>query len=235
MAIITRKQASFWVLDGLFLTRFWKNVVLLETSRDLIWAFAGGSCVAFYCCALWSILHCFCCKVDDFAQFSSNLIKFNPFWVDLTYKFRLEDFCKGRLLAFYCCALWSILRCFCYKVDAFAQFLASFSSFITKGQIISKYLFVSSNFSKKQTITRRIAVETNSLFVFWKNSRFDKFLSKLTDLYVLVMQGWANSRLLASKVFLISMFSVISIDVFRVQLLHSLSQFAFLDFSAFAL
>ena len=185
MAIITRKQASFWVLDGLVLTKFWKNVVLLETSRDLIWAFAGGSCVAFYCCALWSIL-----------------------------------------------------RCFCYKVDAFAQFLASFSSFITKGQIISKYLFVSSNFSKKQTITRRIAVETNSLFVFWKNSRFDKFLSKLTDLYVLVMQGWANSRLLASKVFLISTYVLCDFNWFRVQrvqLFHSLNQFAILDFAAFAL
>ena len=71
-------------------------------------------------------------------------------------------------------------------------------------------------------------------FIFWKNSRLVNLLSKFSDLYVLVMQGWANSRLLASKVFLISMFSVISID-FRVQLLHSLSQFVFLDFAAFAL
>ena len=129
-----------------------------------------GMC-GYWCCVIRCyisrcilILH-FATAIDNVTQ---SLIHFDPFWTDLTYRFRLKDFCKGRLLAFYCCALWSILRCFCYKVDAFAQFLASFSSFITKGQIISKYLFVSSNFSKKQTITRRIAVETNSLVVFWK-------------------------------------------------------------------
>ena len=57
-------------------------------------------------------------------------------------------------------------------------------SVCTKGQIISKCLLESSISSKKRTKTHRIVVKMNSFisFVFWKNSRLDNLLSKLTDL-----------------------------------------------------
>ena len=61
--------------------------------------------------------------------------------------------------------------------------MSTFGFHTSKGQIISEGFFGVLGFSQKRTNGFVVVVKTYCMFVFWKNLRIPKVLSKLFDLY----------------------------------------------------
>ena len=78
--------------------------------------------------------------------------------------------------------IFSIMFRFCEKATKIWSYLP-LRLYVTKGQIISKCLFgVFNFFQKTNEYTSHSSKNRIHSFVFWKNSRLDNLLSKLTDL-----------------------------------------------------